>query len=76
MEKFSDYAKVPALSAFLEWHTKEKSVSSSGVSHGLHVDISLKIMVTRIILQYWRDRSLSMADRGCMPVFKMSHGAL
>jgi len=69
MEKFTEYAKIPALSAFLEWHTKEKAVSSSGVSHGLHVDISFKIMVARMILQNWRDRSLWMADRSCTPLF-------
>jgi len=69
MEKFTEYAKVPAVSAFLEWHAKEKTVSSSGVSRGLHVDMSLKFMVPRMILQNWTDRSLSIADRGCTPVF-------
>jgi hypothetical protein len=27
-------------------------------------------MVAQMILQTWRDRSLSMADRGCTPVFQ------
>jgi hypothetical protein len=31
-------------------------------------------MVAQMILQTWRDRSLSMADRGCTPVFQISHG--
>jgi hypothetical protein len=36
----------------------------------LHVVITLKIMVAKMILQNRRDGSLSMAYRGCTPVFQ------
>jgi len=32
--------------------------------------ISLKSVVAKMIIQNWRDSSLSMADRGCTPVFQ------
>jgi hypothetical protein len=37
---------------------------------GFYVVIILKIMVAKMILQTWRDDSLSMADRGCTAVFQ------
>jgi hypothetical protein len=73
MEKFREYSKVSALSRFLEWHTEgEVRVLQWCQSYCscLHVVITLKIMVIKMIFQTWRDGSLSMADRGCTLVFQ------
>jgi hypothetical protein len=53
---------------------KEKSVSLNDVSHialqlpSYHHHV--EIYGRQMILQYWKDRALSMSDRGC---FKMPH---
>ena len=50
----------------------EKSVSSNGVSHITAASCRhrVEVCVAKLILQNRRDGIISMADRGCTPVFQ------